>query len=134
MIFVVTGRTRDDVDAALESEMVKSVALNASDEVFGRHGAEHPLGPGFAGAQDILPHGMDEETALSHVAAVPPSLMREIVLNGTTDEVVEQAALWRDCGVRYMVVVNISVMQRNLRKGLASIQPFNQIVRRLKRL
>ncbi|GCB01621.1 hypothetical protein NCCNTM_52550 [Mycolicibacterium sp. NCC-Tsukiji] len=77
---------------------------------------------------------MDEETALSHVAAVPPSLMREIVLNGTPDEVVEQAALWRDCGVRYMVVVNISVMQRNLRKGLASIQPFNQIVRRLKRL
>ena len=60
--------------------------------------------------------------------------MREIVLNGTPDEVVEQAALWRDCGVRYMVVVNISVMQRNLRKGLASIQPFNQIVRRLKRL
>lgn len=134
MIFVVTGRTRDDVDAALESEMVKSVALNASDEVFGRHGAEHPLGLGFAGAQDILPHDMDEETALSHVAAVPPSLMREIVLNGTPDEVIEQAALWRDCGVRYMVVVNISVMQRNLRKGLASIQPFNQIVRRLKKL
>ncbi|WP_071286216.1 LLM class flavin-dependent oxidoreductase [Mycolicibacterium llatzerense] len=134
LLFVVTGRNRDDVDEALESEMLKTFALNASDEVFARHGAEHPLGSGFSGAQDILPHGIDEETALSHVAAVPPSLMREIFLNGTPHEVIEQAAQWRDCGVRYLVVAHVSFMQRSLRKGLISIQPYNQIIRGLKKL
>jgi phthiodiolone/phenolphthiodiolone dimycocerosates ketoreductase len=134
LMFAVTGRTRDDVDAALDSEVLRAFALNASDEVFVRHGAQHPLGAGFAGAQDLVPHDMDEQTALSHVATVPSSLMREVLLNGTPDEVIEQAAQWRDCGVRYLVIINASLMQRSLRKALASVMPFNKIVRGLKKL
>ena len=133
-LFIVTGRSRDDVDEALDSEFLRVFGLNASDEIFARHGAQHPLGAGFAGAQDLLPHDMDEQTALSYVADIPSSLVREILLNGTPDEVIEQAAQWRDCGVRYMVLVNMSVFQRSLRKGLTSVQPFNKIVRGLKKL
>lgn len=133
-LFAVTGRTRDDVDEALDSEVLRAFGLNASDEVFGRHGAQHPMGAGFAGAQDLLPHGIDEQTALSHAAAVPPSLVREFLLNGTPDEVVEQAAQWRDNGVRYIVLINASVMQRSLRKGVASVMPFNKIIRGIKKL
>jgi phthiodiolone/phenolphthiodiolone dimycocerosates ketoreductase len=133
-MFVVTGQTRDDVDEALESELLQVMGLNASDEFFARHGAQHPLGAGFTGAQDLLPHGMDEQTALSHAAAVPRSLMREFLLNGTPDEVIEQAAQWRDYGVRYMVIINGSFLQRSLRKGLASAMPFNTIIRGLKKL
>jgi len=117
-MFVVTGRTSDDVDEALESELVRVLGLSA----------------GFAGAQDLLPHDMDKQTALSHMAAIPLSLMREFLLNGTPDEVIEQAAQWRDCGVRYMVLANVSFMQRSLRKGLASVMPFNRIGRGLKKL
>jgi phthiodiolone/phenolphthiodiolone dimycocerosates ketoreductase len=134
LMFAVTGRTRDEVDEAFDSEVFRAFGLNASDEVFARHGAQHPLGAGFAGAQDLLPHGMDEQTALSHVADIPSSLVREMLLNGTPDEVIEQAAQWRDCGVRYMVVANVSFMQRSLRKGLTSVMPFNKIVRGLKKL
>ena len=133
-LMVVTGRSRDDVDEALDSEVIKSWALSASDEVFARHGMHHPLGAGFTGAQDLLPHAMDEETALAHVAQVPPTLLREIFLNGTPDEVVEQAAQWRDCGVRYTVLINLSPLQRSLPKGLASMQPFYKIARALRRL
>jgi phthiodiolone/phenolphthiodiolone dimycocerosates ketoreductase len=133
-IFAVPGRSRDDVDQALDSEVIKSSALNASDEMWGRHGVQHPLGAGFSGAQDILPQDMDEETALAHVAKVPPSLMREVVLNGTPDEMVEQAAQWRDCGVRHMVVANVAPMQRSLKKGLASMASFATFIRALKRL
>jgi phthiodiolone/phenolphthiodiolone dimycocerosates ketoreductase len=60
--------------------------------------------------------------------------MREMLLNGTPDEVIEQAAQWRDCGVRYLVIINASLMQRSLRKALASVMPFNKIVRGLKKL
>ena len=133
-LFLVTGRTRDDVDEALDSEVLRAFALTASDEVFARHGAQHPLGAGFAGAQDLLPYDMDEQTALSHAAKVPSSVMREIWLTGTPDEVIEQAAQWRDCGVRYMVLVNASFMQRSLRNGLVAVMPFNKIARGLKKL
>ena len=77
---------------------------------------------------------MDEQTALSHVSEIPSGVVREFLLNGTPDEVIEQAAQWRDCGVRYMVVINASIMQRSLRKGLASVPLFNKIVRGLKKL
>jgi phthiodiolone/phenolphthiodiolone dimycocerosates ketoreductase len=133
-LFVVAGRTRHDVDEALDSEVLRAFGLNAPDEVFARHGARHPLGVGFSGGQDLLPHDMDEQTALSHAAAVPSSVLREFLLNGTPDEVIEQAAQWRDNGVRYLVVVNASVMQRSLRKAVASVMPFNKVVRGLKKL
>jgi phthiodiolone/phenolphthiodiolone dimycocerosates ketoreductase len=134
VMFTVTGRTRDDVDEALDGEVLRAFGLNASDEVFVRHGAQHPLGAGFSGAQDLVPHGMDEQTALSHAAGVPPGVLRELLLTGTPDEAVEQVAEWRDCGVRYMVLVNASMMQRSLRKAFASVMPFNKIVRAVKRL
>ena len=77
---------------------------------------------------------MDEQTALPHAAAIPSSLLREALLNGTPDEIIDQAAEWRDCGVRYIVLINLSFFQRSLRKGLAAVMPFNKIVRGLKKL
>ena len=77
---------------------------------------------------------MDEQTALSHVAQIPSALLRETTLNGTPEEVIEHAAQWRDCGVRYLVLINAGPLQRSLRKGLASVQPFNKIIRALKRI
>jgi phthiodiolone/phenolphthiodiolone dimycocerosates ketoreductase len=132
-MFVVTGRSRDEVDEALDSEIIRAMGLASSDEVFARHGTQHPLGAGFSGAQDLVPHAIDEQTALSHLAKIPPSVLREFLLNGTVDEVLEHAAEWRDAGVRYLVVANVSILQRNLRKGLMSQQPFNKIVRGLKK-
>jgi len=131
---VVTARSRGDVDEAIDSEIIKFWGLSASDEDFRRHGAQHPLGAGFSGAQDLMPFNMDEQTALSYVAQVPPALLRETTLNGTPEEVIEQAAQWRDCGVCHVVLVNAGPLQRSLRKGLASVQPLNKIIRGLKRL
>lgn len=133
-LFLVTGRSRDEVDEALDSEILRAFGLTASDEFFARHGAQHPLGAGFSGTQDLIPYGMDERTTLSHAANVPRSVMREILLNGTPDEVIDQAAAWRDCGVRYMVLINASFIQPSLRRGLAAVMPFNKIARGLKKL
>jgi phthiodiolone/phenolphthiodiolone dimycocerosates ketoreductase len=131
---VVTGRSRDDVNEAMDSELVRAWTLNAPGELFANFGAEHPLGAKFSGSQDILPFAMDEESALSNVARVPRSVVQGAYLCGTPAEVVEQAAVWRDHGVRYLVVANISMLQRDLRKGLAATISFSRIVRRLKRL
>jgi phthiodiolone/phenolphthiodiolone dimycocerosates ketoreductase len=134
MVILITGRTRELIDEALESEVVKAGALNASDEFFALHGAQHPLGVGFSGAQDILPQDWDEQTALSYIKGIPPSLLRDMGLVGTVDEVIEQAAEWRDCGVRHLVLLNASLVQRSLRNGLAAMAPSFKVMRGLRRL
>lgn len=89
---VVTGASRGAVDDALNSPILKALALTASDKVFARHGARHPLGEGFSGSQDVVPHAFDEQTALSHAAEVPRPVVREVFLSGTPGEVIDQAA------------------------------------------
>ena len=96
LAMVVTGRGRDDVNEAMESDLVKAWTLTASGELFAALGAEHPLGTDFSGMQDIQPYAMDEESALSHVSRVPLSVVQAAHLCGTPSEVVEQAAEWRD--------------------------------------
>jgi phthiodiolone/phenolphthiodiolone dimycocerosates ketoreductase len=133
-LFVVTGRTRAEVDEALGSDIMKSFALNFPAEVWARHGASHPLGDDFTGLQDIIPQTLDEATVLSYVSDVPASLLRECLLVGTPDEVIDQAAEWRDHGLQYLVVCNVSALQTSLRRGLAASAPFMKILRRLRKL
>jgi phthiodiolone/phenolphthiodiolone dimycocerosates ketoreductase len=60
--------------------------------------------------------------------------MTEAFLTGTPDEVIEQAAHWRDHGLRYIVVANVSTLQPSLRKSLTASIPLATILRRLKKL
>ena len=132
-LFVMTGRTRDDVEEALDSDIAKSFALNASADFWARHSVQHPLGEDFSGAQDLIPQTMDEQTVLSYTAQVPVSLLKEAFLTGTPEEVIDQAADWRDHGVRYIVVCNVSTLQPSLRKGLAASIPLARILRSLRK-
>src|SRR5947209_11826620 len=130
-LFVVTGRTHEDVDEALDSELIRAFALNAPDELFSRHGAQHPMGTGFSGAQDLLPYGIGEQTALSYVADIPSVVVKDAALCGTPDEVLEQAAEGRDCGVGYEVVANMSLLQPSARQAEPSALPFGRAVQLL---
>jgi phthiodiolone/phenolphthiodiolone dimycocerosates ketoreductase len=107
--------------------------LTASAEVWARHGAEHPMGADFTGLQDIAPQTLDEPTALAYTETVPQSLLREMYVAGTPDQIVEQLAVWRDHGLRYVVLANGSGSQRSLRKGMTSAVPFRKVLRGLKR-
>jgi phthiodiolone/phenolphthiodiolone dimycocerosates ketoreductase len=131
--FAVVGRTHDDVDQALSSDAIKSTALLAPADWWGRHGVSHPLGL-TGGATEILPQLIDEQTALSYTRQVPQSLLKEGLLTGTPSDIIEQAAEWRDQGVRHITLGNISTLQPNLRKGLESNLPFLQAIRGMRRL
>ena len=131
---VVAGRTRDDVDEALDSVIVKSVALAAPAEAWLRHGVEHPLGADFSGVQDLVPQTIDEQTALEYTARVPASLMKEICFHGTADEVLDQVAEWRDHGLRYLLVINGSQLNPKLRKGMTATLPYTKVLRGLGKL
>ena len=133
-MMTLAGRTPDAVDEALECEVIRAFGLNASDEFFAKYGAQHPLGVGHTGAQDLLPHALGEQEALSYIKKIPTEVVRNGLLVGTPGEIADRVAEWRDCGVRYLVLANIGVMQRHLRSGLASTVAFAQAVRRLKKL
>ena len=111
--FVVTGRSAADVEEALDSVPVRAYSLLVPDSEWAKHGARHPMGEGFTGFQDILPQLLDEATVLSHVAAAPLPLIRQCLLSGTPDEILDQLAAYRDHGVRYPVLLNASPSSPN---------------------
>ena len=113
---------------------MKASGLLAPADIWARHGLRHPLGDDFGGGQDIIPQVLDEETVLSATRDVPLSMMKECLLTGTPDDVIDQVADWRDQGLRYPVVCNLSGLQPSLRKGLATNLPFTRILRDLRRL
>jgi phthiodiolone/phenolphthiodiolone dimycocerosates ketoreductase len=134
LMVVVTGGSRDDVDEALNSVAMKAFALNIPGEMWAGHGVQHPLGADFAGVQDLVPQTFDEQTVLSYTKDVPTSLMKEAFLTGTPDDVIDQAAEWRDHGLRYPVVFNASGLRPSLRKGLAAGANLVRILRGLRKL
>jgi len=90
--FIVTGRSRAEVDEVVDSDIAKIFTLNFPGEAWTRHGVEHPMGTDFTGVQDLIPQLIDEQTALSYSAKVPRSLVEELFAVGTPDEVVDQIA------------------------------------------
>ena len=60
--------------------------------------------------------------------------MKEFFLTGTPHEVVDQVAQWREHGLRYLVVMNLSILQPSLRNGLEANAPFVKILRALRKL
>jgi phthiodiolone/phenolphthiodiolone dimycocerosates ketoreductase len=65
---------------------------------------------------------------------VPPSLLKDCLLTGTLDDVIEQVAEWRDHGLQYPIIGNLSSLQPSLRHGLAANLTFTKILRRLRKL
>jgi phthiodiolone/phenolphthiodiolone dimycocerosates ketoreductase len=61
-------------------------------------------------------------------------MLKDVLLTGTPDDVIDQAAEWRDHGVRYLVASNVSHLQPKLGKSIASVAPFFRILRGLKKL
>jgi phthiodiolone/phenolphthiodiolone dimycocerosates ketoreductase len=122
------------VDVALEKTAVKAWALNGPAEFYAHHGAVHPMGADFAGMQDHVAFTIDERTILEKAAQVPREVVKGMMLAGNVDDILAQAAVWRDHGVRHIVVVNFGPMQPDIRGALKTMRPFNKVLRGLKRL
>ena len=132
--FIVTGRSRDEIDEVVESDIAKVFTLNSPAKDWARHGAQHPLGADFTGVQDLIPQTIDEQTALGYAAKAPRSLVEELFAVGTPDEVIDQMADFRDHGVRYLVVGNAGAIQPSLRKSATATVPYIKVVRALRKL
>jgi phthiodiolone/phenolphthiodiolone dimycocerosates ketoreductase len=132
--FVVTAHSSGMVDEILESPVVKSYALCAPSEYWAKHGAEHPMGPDFTGVADLVPHMMDERTAMDAVSKVPTSLIRNFVLAGTPSEILDQLAEWRDHGMEYPLMLNMGMLQPSLTTGVLTYAAYTQMLLGIRKL
>ncbi|TCJ97321.1 LLM class flavin-dependent oxidoreductase [Nocardia alba] len=132
--WIVTAKTRTIVDEILDSAVIRAYALAASARAWARHGVEHPLGPTFSGAQDILPQTIDEATALDYGRRAPRSLISEIFQVGTPAEVIDQFAERHDHGLTYAVMVDLGACHPKLRTGLRTGSSFAAVARGIRRL
>jgi phthiodiolone/phenolphthiodiolone dimycocerosates ketoreductase len=85
----------------------------------------------------LIPQTLDERTVLSFLKDVSTSLLRDALLVGTPEQVIDQVADLRNRGLRYLVVSNVSnvsILQPSLRKGLTATVPFHAVLRGLKKL
>jgi phthiodiolone/phenolphthiodiolone dimycocerosates ketoreductase len=57
-----------------------------------------------------------------------------LLLTGTPPDVIGQVAEWRDHGLQYPVICDISAVQPSLRRGLVASFPFTKILRGLRKL
>jgi phthiodiolone/phenolphthiodiolone dimycocerosates ketoreductase len=132
--FILTGRSQDEIDEIVDSELVRLFTLNSPATDWARHGAEHPMGPDFKGVQDLVPQLIDEQTALSFVSKVPRELVKELFVVGMPDDIVDQLAAFRDNGLRCLVVGNMGALHPKLSKSAAATTPYVKVLRRLKKL
>jgi phthiodiolone/phenolphthiodiolone dimycocerosates ketoreductase len=83
--FIVTGRSRGEIDEVVESDIAKVFTLNSPAKDWARHGAQHPLGADFTCNQDLIPQTIDEQTELGYAANFPRSLVEELFAFVTPD-------------------------------------------------
>jgi len=129
----IPGPTRGVVDALLDAPLTRSIALSFSADLWARYGGEHPLGPGFTGLQDLLPHLITEDDALDYGRRVPEGLLRAAILCGTPSEIVDRLACYRDHGLRHPVLVNAAPFVQ-LGRGAASYPSMVHLLRGVRRL
>ncbi|MFB7873739.1 LLM class flavin-dependent oxidoreductase [Nocardia sp. NPDC056064] len=134
LLFVITGHSDADVENAVDSLGARAFGLCMSADLWRRHGLEHPLGPGFSGIQDLLPQTLDRATVLSGVEQIPVSMIREYCVTGTPTQIQDQLAEWRDGGLEYPVLVNVSSFRPDVTRGLSSGVPFIRALRKIRRL
>lgn len=132
--FVVTAPSPGLVEEILSAPIIKSYALCAPAEYWKQHGAEHPLGPNSSGVNELLPQTLDRATALEYTDRVPASLIRQFTLAGTPTEILDQLAQWRTQGMAYPVLLNMGLLQPDLRTGLRSNVAYMRLLRGIRRL
>jgi phthiodiolone/phenolphthiodiolone dimycocerosates ketoreductase len=131
LFFVLTASSPAAVEELFDTPLVKTWPLHLPAAEWVRLGASHPLGPDFNG--EILPHLIDEPTALAWSEQVPDDLLRQCMLAGTPDEVSERLAEYGSAGLTHPILLNFAVPKRT-KLALVANSSFAQLLRRVKRL
>lgn len=131
MFFVITASSQGAVEQLLDTPLPRMWPLFLPAAEWARAGASHPLGAKFNG--DVLPHLIDEQTALALADQVPDRLLTETMLVGTPGELVERFREYGRAGLTHPIVLNFATpTQTKLLRAANS--SFMKLLRKLNRI
>ncbi|HEX6584646.1 MAG TPA: LLM class flavin-dependent oxidoreductase [Thermoleophilaceae bacterium] len=110
MQYVVAAPTERRARALLGSRLVRFLALVHPAEAWRRQGEHHPWGKGFRGYIDILPESLDPSTLDEALAAVPFSVLDDVVIWGTPERVAEQLRAFGAAGLQHVAIGLMTAM------------------------
>ncbi|GLY44512.1 phthiodiolone/phenolphthiodiolone dimycocerosates ketoreductase [Amycolatopsis sp. NBRC 101858] len=110
VLTVVLGRDEQHVRRLLRAKSVRYLALLADAGAWRAFGAEHPLGPDFRGAMDLLPHRYSRTQVEDAISAAPDELVASRVVAGTPKQVRDRIGGLVDAGLRHPVLVAASAL------------------------
>lgn len=107
--FTVIGRTEHEVQAMLDTRVMRAFGLLAPAERWRDAGAVHPLGDNFNGLTDFVPERYDRATLEEAIAAVPGEVLRHgPLLCGTPKQAVDQLNAFAEAGMRHVVMAPLA--------------------------
>jgi len=105
------------VASLLDSGVVRgAVRILTTGEQWEQRGVTHPRGRAYGGYADIVPERIDPTILGSVLSFVPEDFIREAILCGTADQIVERLRALGAVGMGHVTLVTISAMitQRTL--------------------
>jgi phthiodiolone/phenolphthiodiolone dimycocerosates ketoreductase len=109
-IQVVVAADAKDVRRLLGAKAIRYIGLHAGTAQWRRYGVPHPLGEGYPGLPDLLPHRYSRAELDRAIAAVPDELLAEQVIAGTPAQVLARLGELVDAGLRHAVLIPVSAL------------------------
>ncbi|MFI9407240.1 LLM class flavin-dependent oxidoreductase [Nocardia sp. NPDC052316] len=113
MISMLTARTPSGIRRLLRAPAVRYLGLLAPDAVWARHGAKHPLGEGFRGLIELMPHQLTKAEVQAAIAEVPDEVLHDWLVIGTPREVLAHIRALADAGLRHAIVFPTGALVSN---------------------
>ncbi|MFI6046910.1 LLM class flavin-dependent oxidoreductase [Nocardia sp. NPDC051321] len=110
MIQMLTARTQAGLRRLLRAPAVRYLGLLAPDPVWARYGVKHPLGEGFRGLIDLMPHQLTKAEVQAAIAEVPDEVLHDWLMIGTPPEILARIRTLADAGLRHAIVFPTSAL------------------------
>ncbi|MFX0049603.1 MAG: LLM class flavin-dependent oxidoreductase, partial [Candidatus Hermodarchaeota archaeon] len=124
---LITNKNGEEVDKMLESLIAKNHLLTRSSELFRQYGFSHPLGDNFRGIIDYIPTKYDKKTTMEALERISFQMCKELILNGTPDEIIAKIEEYAKVGAKHIILVDIAI-QCDLFKGAESYNCMKEVI------
>jgi len=104
MVAPMLARSRKSADTLARQPMVHAMALTLPASAWRAAGANHPLGPDFAGFSELDPAALEAEMLAEHGKQITAELLRELIPFGTAAEVFERLRPFVEAGVNHVIL------------------------------
>lgn len=113
MVQMLTARTQAGLRRLLRAPAVRYLGLLAPDTVWARYGVKHPLGEGFRGLIDLMPHQLTKAEVQAAIAEVPDEVLHDWLMIGTPPEILARIRTLADAGLRHAIIFPTAALVSN---------------------